>query len=79
MILNQSGKFLSASNKKTDNNDILGLQINEKFVSDDTELAGGFNEYFINISANLKELIENTDLSKLKIYISSKVPDKFQF
>ena len=29
--------------------------------------------------ANLKEPIENTDLSKLKSYINSKVPDTFQF
>ena len=48
-------------------------------MSDDTELAGVFNDYFINIAANLKEPIENTDLSKLKSYISSKVPDNFQF
>ena len=48
-------------------------------MSDDTELGGVFNDYFINIAANLKEPIENTDLSKLKSYISSKVPDNFQF
>ena len=72
-------KEFGASNKKTDNNGILGLQINEKLVSDDTELAGVFNDYFINIAANLKEPIENTDLSKLKSYISSKVSDNFQF
>ena len=53
--------------------------MNEKLVSDDTELAGVFNDYFINIAANLKEPIENTDLSKLKSYISSKIPDNFQF
>ena len=72
-------KEFGASNKKADNNGILGLQIIEKLVSDDTELAGVFNDYFINIAANLKEPIENTDLSKLKSYISSKVPDDFQF
>ena len=59
-------KEFGASNKKKDNNDILGLPINEKLVSDDTELAGVFNDYFINIVASLKESIENTDLSKLK-------------
>ena len=48
-------------------------------MSDDTELAGVFNDYFINIAANLKEPIENTDLSKLKSYISSKVSDNFHF
>ena len=48
-------------------------------MSDDKELAGVFNHYFINIASNLKEPIENTDLSKLKSYISSKVPDNFQF
>ena len=45
-------------------------------MSDVTELAGVFNNYFINIAANLKE---NTDLSKLKSYISSKVPDNLHF
>ena len=48
-------------------------------MSDDTKLAGVFNDYFINIAANLKEPIENTYLSKLKSYISSKVPDNFHF
>ena len=48
-------------------------------MSDDTELAGVFNDYFINIAANLKMPIENKDLSKLQTYISSKVPDNFQF
>ena len=62
-------KEFGASNKKTDTNGILTLQINEKLVSDNTELAGVFNDYFINIAANLKEIIENTDLSKLKSYI----------
>ena len=44
-------------------------------MSDNTKLAEIFNDYFINIAANLKEPIENKDLSKLKSFISSKVPD----
>ena len=40
---------------------------NEKLFSDDTQLGGVFNDYFINIAAYLKEPIENTDLSNLKV------------
>ena len=68
-------KEFGASNKKSDDNNILGLRIDDKIVSDNTKLAEIFNDYFINIAANLKEPIENKDLSKLKSFISSKVPD----
>ena len=44
-------------------------------MSDDTE----FNDYFINIAVDLKEPIQNIDLSKLKHSISSKVPDDLHF
>ena len=72
-------KEFGASNKKSDDNNILGLRINDKIVSDNSELAGIFNDYFINIAANLKEPVEKRDLSKLKSYVSSKVPDDVQF
>ena len=44
-------------------------------MSYDTEL----NDYFINIAADLKEPIQNTDLSKLKRSITPKVPDDLNF
>ena len=44
---------------------LLLLRITEKLLSDTTDLGGVFNDYFINIAVNLKEPIENTDLSKL--------------
>ena len=39
------------ASKKSD--DILGLGINDKIVSNNSELAEIFNDYFINIAANL--------------------------
>ena len=50
-------KEFGASYKKNHNEDILGLSINEEIVSDHSELAGIFNDYFINIASNLKEPI----------------------
>ena len=72
-------KEFGTSSKKNDDNNILGLRINDKIVSDNSESAGIFNDYLINIAANLKEPLENTDLSKLKSFICNKIPDDVNF
>ena len=45
-------------------------------MSDDTELAGVFNDYFINIAANLKEPIDYRILMRK---MNSTVTDQFLF
>ena len=64
---------------KTNNNEILGININEKHESDDALLAEYFNDYFINIASNLKEPLRPCDFTKLKNYINSKVPENLVF
>ena len=51
-------KEFGASNERIGNNDILGLMINGDIIADHTDLAKRFNDYFINITAKLKEPIE---------------------
>ena len=73
-------KEFGASNKsKTNNNEILGININGKNESDDALLAECFNDYFINIASNLKKPLQPCDFTKLKNYINSKVPENIVF
>ncbi|MEW8542134.1 MAG: endonuclease/exonuclease/phosphatase family protein, partial [Candidatus Thiodiazotropha sp.] len=69
----------SSKSKNNRNNDILGLNINGKIVSDDASIAEHFNDYFINIASNLKEPMQLYNFTKLKNYINSKVPDNIVF
>lgn len=69
----------SSKHKNNSNNDILGLKINGETVTDNIELADSFNNYFINIASDLKEPLQQNDLSKLNDYINSKVPDNVVF
>ena len=73
-------KVVGTSNKsKTNNNEILGININGKNKSDDALLAEYLNDYFINIASNLKEFLQPCDFTKLKNYINSKVPENIVF
>ena len=65
-------KELGASSNKCSNNDILGLKVNGKSVSDESVLAEHFNEYFINVAFKLKEPNEQTGFSKLKSFMIKK-------
>ena len=72
-------KEFGTSSKKGSNNDILGLKVNGETVSDESVLAEHFNEYFINVASKLKEPIEQTDFSKLKSFIDSKISENVVF
>ena len=48
-------------------------------VSDETELAENFNDYFVNIASKLTEPIEHNDFSILREHINSKIPKNMHF
>ena len=51
--------------RKGGNGDILGQNSNWEIVTDESVLAGVSNDYFVNIAANLKEPIEESDFTTL--------------
>ena len=59
-------KEFGASTKRDNNDKILGLNIDDKVVTDETILAETFNDYFVNIASKLKEHLAKSDFSKLK-------------
>ena len=61
------------------NNDILGLKINRDIIADYSDLAEKFKDYFINLAAKVKELIEYGNFRKLQDYINSHIPENVQF
>ena len=72
-------KEFGASTKWDNNDKILGLNIDDKVVTDETILAELFNDYFVNIASKLKEPLAKSDFSKLKEFISSKIPENVTF
>ena len=53
---------------------VLDLKDNNRFISDDGEIANVFNSYFANVASQLKEPIEYSDFKNIKDYVDSKVP-----
>ena len=61
------------------NHDILGLKIDGEILSDDSVLVESFNDYFTNIAVKLKEPLWQTDFTKLRDFINSKIPEDISF
>ena len=69
-----SFKEHGASSKKATNEMINGLRENDRQISDDKEMADVFNNYFVNIAAQLKETAEKSDFKRISEFVNSKVP-----
>ena len=72
-------KEFGASSKRGNNDKILGININEEIVTDESVLAETFNDYFVNIASRLKEPITQPDFTKLSEYVNSKIPENVKF
>ena len=68
-----------ASSKKATNEMINGLRENDRQISDDKEMADVFNNYFVNIAAQLKEPAEKSDFKHISEFVNSKVPINTSF
>ena len=60
-----------------DNN--FEIKINNKTISNDLDIANGFNDYFVNIPSKLKEPIQPSEFTRLKDFVDSKVNDDTNF
>ena len=72
-------KEFGASSKKNNNNKILGLNIDNEIVTDESVLAETFNDYFVYIASELKEPMTQPDFAKLRELVSKKIPENVTF
>ena len=45
---------------------MLGINVDNEFVSNDVEIANTFNKYFANMASKLKEPIHNSNFEYIK-------------
>ena len=72
-------KEYGASRKTATNEIINGLKENDQLISDDKEMANVFNQYFVNVAAQLKGPIEKSDFKHITEFVNSKVPNNTSF
>ena len=58
-------KEYGASRKTATNEIINGLKENDQLISDDKEMANVFNQYFVNVAAQLKGPAEKSDFKHI--------------
>ena len=57
----------------------MSLKLDDKFVTNESELTEIFNDYFVNIASTLKQPTIETDFKNLHNYVSTKVPCDTEF
>ena len=64
---------LGAGKKSKSKENILGINVDNEFVSSDVEIANAFNKYFANVASKLKEPIHDSNFEYIKKFVDSKV------
>ena len=64
---------LGAGKKSKSKENILGINVDNEFVSSDVEIANAFNNYFANVASKLKEPIHDSKFEYIKKFVDSKV------
>ena len=72
-------KEFGANKKKSDENSCLKNKSGDDIISDEFDLAERFNDYFINLAANLKEPIVESNFDDLQEHFRQKIPDNVIF
>ena len=67
------------NNKENDNASNFKIKVEDDVISNDSEVAEVFNNYFIYIASKLKEPVPNSDFKELNNIIRSKVPNEIDF
>ena len=61
------------------NNSKFSLKSDDKIITNEADIAGIFNNYFINIASKLKEPTLKADFEVLKNFVGDKVPNDIEF
>ena len=72
-------KEFGMNSKGSENKSNVSLKLDDKFVTNESELTEIFNDYFVNIASTLKQPTIETDFEKLHNYVSTKVPCDTEF
>ena len=57
---------LGAGKKSKSKENIIGINVDNEFVSSDVEIANAFNKYFANVASKLKEPIHDSNFEYIK-------------
>ena len=63
---------LGAGKKSKSQENILGINVDNEFVSSDVEIASAFNKYFANVASKLKEPIHDSYFEYVKSLLIQK-------
>ena len=72
-------KEFGMNNKERQNASKFSLKLDDKIITNESDLSEIFNNYFINTASKLKKPIVETDFEPLNNYVSSKVPTDIYF
>ena len=61
------------------NNSKFSLKSDDKMITNEADMAGIFNNFFINIASKLKEPTLKADFEELKNFVGNKVPNCIEF
>ena len=61
------------------NNSKFSLKSDDKIITNEADMAGIFNNFFINIASKLKEPTLKADFEVLKDFVGDKVPNDIEF
>ena len=70
---------LGAGKKSKSQENILGINVDNEFVSSDVEIANAFNKLFANVDSILKEPINDSNFEFIKKFVDSKVDNNVSF
>ena len=57
----------------------MGVNSNDEFITNDSEVANRFNSFFANVATKLKEPYTVSDFQKVEEFVDSKVPRVIKF
>ena len=72
-------QFGACSKRGSAENISVDIKVDEHVITNEQVIADHFNEFFINVAANLKQPLKPSNFEKLKNYINSQVSDDVSF
>ena len=72
-------KELGANRKRSSDEPNLNINVGDPVITNESDLTGVFNSYFVNVASNLTGPIIPSDFEILDDYVKSKVPTNTEF
>ena len=72
-------KEFGIKSKGNDGENNFAIKSENDMITNESDLAEHFNNYFVNVASNLKEPIVNSEFERLNTFVQSKVPNDVEF